>query len=147
MGISTLAAVSQIGTASQQAALNVSLPPPAQNRAMADHPTHVELDAKLAAAEARSDVKFAQLIGKIETSNAELKGEFKAVATRLEGLEKSTSGVKATIIGAALGTIAIVIGILTFGQQWFGIGMTARDIVRSTVIEMQQTAPSPAPKP
>lgn len=53
---------------------------------------------------------------------------------------------KATIIGAAIGVIAVVIGILAFGQQWFGIGVVTRDIIRATVSEERiQHAPASLP--
>jgi len=107
---------------------------PIQGDVMADL-TREEIDTKLALSAAQTDVKFAQLIGKIETSTADLKGAMGGIETHLTSVEKATSGVKATIIVSVLAGIAIVIGILAFGQQWFGIGITTRDIIRATVTE------------
>lgn len=94
-----------------------------------------EIDAKLDAAEARTDVKFAQLMGELGKINV-----------RLDGVERSTSGTKATIIGTGIAAVALVVGILAFGQQWFGIGLTTRDIVRATITEMQTQAPKAGEK-
>jgi hypothetical protein len=103
------------------------------------------LDAKLGRAAAETDTKFAQLLGRIDSSNAEVKGEIKALSAHFTALERSTSGVKATIIATAAVGIAIVIAILGYGQQWFGIVMSTRYIVRQTVQEMQ--LPPVPPKP
>ena len=110
---------------------------------MAD-PTREEIDTKVELAAAQTAIKFAQLIGKIDTSTAELKGEIGKLETHLSSVESATSGVKATVILSALTAIAIVIGVLAFGQQWFGVGMTARDIIRATITEERiQHLPAP----
>jgi hypothetical protein len=124
---------------------------PSEEEEMAG-PTREELDAKQATAAAETDVKFAQLIGEIRLISTDLKGEMKNINTRLDGVEKSTSGVKGIIVLAALGTIAVIVGILTFGQQWFGVGVTTRDIIRATVAEERIQHPQlpvqiPAPPP
>jgi hypothetical protein len=111
--------------------------------AMADM-TREELDAKLGKATAETDTKFAQLLGRIDSSNAEIKGEISTLSAHFAALERSTSGVKATIIATVAVGIAIVIAILGYGQQWFGIGMSTRDIVRQTVQEMQSPSPPPS---
>jgi hypothetical protein len=88
--------------------------------------------------EAKTDTKFAQLIGKLDTTTAELRGELQNISTHLNGLERSTAGIKATIVGTAIAVLVLMVAILTFGQQWLGIGMSARDIVHATVTEMNQ---------
>ncbi|MBV9783381.1 MAG: hypothetical protein JO264_06140 [Acidisphaera sp.] len=112
-------------------------------------------DAKLAAAIGRSDTKFAELIGRMDAGFASLRGELQAklstIEARLDGVEKATAGIKTTIIVTVLPTglavIAAVIGILAYGQAWFGIGVSTRDIIRTTVAEYQQGHPQPAPAP
>src|SRR4051812_8590872 len=96
-------------------------PPKGDEAVVTDHFSKDEIQAKFETAEARADTKFAQIIGKIETGSAELRGELHSIGVRLEGLEHSTSGLKATIIGAAIATVGVIIGILAFGQQWFGV--------------------------
>jgi hypothetical protein len=118
-----------------------ALSPLVWNRAIKDEgnvmaaPTHEEINTKIALATTQTDLKFAQLIGRIDTSTAELKGEIGKLETHLMGVEKATSGVKATIVVSILAAMAIVVGILAFGQQWFGVGLTTRDIIRATVTE------------
>lgn len=64
-----------------------------------------EVDAKIAAAEARTDTKFAQVLG------------------RLDGIDKATSGLKATIIITAIAAIGVVFGAMAFGASQFGNGV------------------------
>ena len=70
----------------------------------------------------------------------EVRTGFARIETRLDGLERSTSGLKATVITtgvfASLAIIAAILATLTYGQAWFGIGLTTRDVVRSTVAEV-----------
>jgi hypothetical protein len=105
------------------------------------------VDAKIGKLSAEVDTKFAQLLGAINTQSSDIKGEIGKIGARLDGVERSTGGVKATIVGVAIGAIAIVIGILSFGQQYFGIGVTTRDIIRATVSEERIQHPATMPPP
>ena len=129
-------------SATETEALKAALQSTIYGDAMAD-PTREEFDSKLETTVARTDTKFAELIGEIRVISSDLKGEMGKINTRLDGVERSTAGVKGTVVWVALGTIAIVIGVMAFGQQWFGIGMSTRDIVRTTVQEMQIPLPPP----
>jgi hypothetical protein len=126
----------------------VFINPSASDDAMADI-TREEFEARLDAASARTDAKFAEMMGEIRLISSDLKGELKAINTRLNGVEKSTGGVKATVVVVAIATLAAIVGILAFGQQWFGIGLTTRDLIRATVTEhqLQQSASAPAQVP
>ena len=76
------------------------------------------VDAKIAAAEARTDTKFAQVLG------------------RLDGIEKSTSGIRATVIVTGISAVALVVAIFGWGSAMFGSGMdvqTAADRAASAV--------------
>lgn len=82
------------------------------------------LDAKLDAVEARTETKFAQLMGKIETlieSVAGVKEDVREVNNRLDTVEDKVFTSKAlvvtTIIGAFLGMGALVIGMLAYTVQ------------------------------
>lgn len=103
-------------------------------------------EERLRTAEAHTDTKFERLIGEINSSRAEFRGEFGKLATRLDGVERSTAGTKTTIIVTAIAVVAVLIGILAFGQQWFGIGLTTRDIVKSAVTEFRQQEMPPPKK-
>lgn len=92
--------------------------------------TREEVDAKLATADARSETRIVEVLGEIKAMNA-----------RIDGIQQSTAGVKATIIFTGIAVVTLVVAVLSYGQQWFGIGITTRDIVRATVQEMKAVAP------
>jgi hypothetical protein len=135
----------------------------AKAKPMSDNPTREEtreiISDKLAASEARTDTKFAQLIGRIETSNAELKGELGKIserfasletltATRFNSIESATAGTKATVVTTtiltAVGLLAAMVAILAYGQQWFGTGLTIHDAVRAEVhAQIPPSVPGP----
>ena len=110
---------------------------------MSDPPSRDEIAARLEAAEARSDTKVAQLLGEIKAGFASLDGKVDGLKDRIDGVERTTSGLKATVILTGLGAVALVVGVLAYGQTWFGIGVTTRDVVKSAVSEylQQQMAP------
>lgn len=75
------------------------------------------VDAKIAASEARSDTKFAELLGELRLMNQ-----------RLDHVERSTSGMRSTVIGTGIGVVAVVIAVMAYGAQWFGVGMDAQQV-------------------
>ncbi|TKV76722.1 hypothetical protein [Rhizobium sp. AU243] len=80
------------------------------------------VDAKIAAAEARTDTKFAELLG-----------ELRLINQRMEHVERSTSGMRSTVIGTGIGVVAVVIAIMAYGAQWFGLGMDAQQVAERAV--------------
>lgn len=76
------------------------------------------VDAKIAAAEARTDAKFAQVIGK------------------LEQIQNETRGTKTTIILTAIAAIGVAGGIMAFGASQFGNGV----MVTTAAVEDAQEA-------
>ena len=105
---------------------------------MSDTPTRPEIDAKLQAAEARGDTKLAEALGEVRTAFARLEGKFDNVNTRITDLQHSTGGTKGTILATGVAVVALIVGILTYGQGWFGIGVTTRDTIKSVVTEVIQ---------
>jgi hypothetical protein len=100
------------------------------------------MTAHLEAVEARTDAKIAHMLGEVRSGFATIDGKLMALDSRLDGLERSASGTKATVILTGIGAVALVIGVLAYGQTWFGIGVATRDTVKSAVSEyIQQTAP------
>ncbi len=113
-------------------------------------------------AEARSEAKLSSALGEIRAEFGHLRAEFgelKAdvgyVRIKLDAVERSTTGLKGTVITtgqtAGVGAVAIVIGVLAYGQTSFGIGVSTRDVIKASVSEYRQqeetTRPqSPAPK-
>jgi len=126
-------------------------PDPTQNQDMSDNPEIRRLEDRIAAQELRSDLRLeaalARMDGKIDTALAKIDGTFGKIEARLDAVEKSTDGLKGTIIGTGLGVVAVVIGVLAFGQSWFGAGLTARDMVRSAVEEVLRQQPPPVKPP
>jgi chaperonin cofactor prefoldin len=69
-------------------------------------------------------------------------GELRVSLARVEA---GVSGLRATVILTGIGAVALVVGVLAYGQTWFGIGVSTRDIVRATVAEMRQDVEPPKP--
>lgn len=81
-----------------------------------------DVDAKIEATEARTDTKFAELLGELRLLNQ-----------RLDHVEKSTSGMRSTVIGTGIGIVAVVIAVMAYGAQWFGLGMDAQQVSERAV--------------
>jgi hypothetical protein len=81
------------------------------------------VDAKIAAAEARTDTKFAELVGELRV------------------IERSTNGIKATTVLTGISVVAVVAAILSWGTAMFGTGMDAQTVAdRAAVsVEMRMT--------
>lgn len=110
-----------------------------QAQAMPDETT----DLKIKLSEAQGEVRLAEALGEVRTGFAQLN-------ERLAALDRSTSGLKAVIIGTGIAAVAVVVAMLAYGQTWFGIGVATRDIIRATVSEMNvsnQHNPTPTSPP
>lgn len=103
---------------------------------MTEAPSRDEIAARLEAIEARTDAKFAEIMGELRTDLAAMKGEMGIVSAKIDAIKESTHGTKATVIGTGVAAIAIVVAILSYGQSWFGLGMGARDTVRAVVSDI-----------
>lgn len=97
-----------------------------------------EIDAKIAASEARGDAKFAVLLGEVKAMRAEMSGDFKAMSAHLEGIERSTSGIKSTVIVTGLTIAALVVAVIYGSWAVFGIGMDGRGTLESVVEKVLQ---------
>lgn len=126
-----------------------------------------EIDAKIAASEARSAEKFAELrgdmntrsadiLGSISALRADLSGQMQTINARVEAVEKSTAGLRGTVVGTVFGTgvgvVAILIGILALAYQMFGLGLDADSVAdeagraaANRVIEFYRQLPSNVP--
>jgi len=114
-----------------------------------------EAELRISVSEARTDTKFAEFLGRTEagfqtlrgemqTGFASLRGEIQALNVRVDAIEKSTAGLRTTIIGTGIATVAVLIAVLAYGQTWFGIGVSAREVIRATIAEYQIAHPEPA---
>jgi hypothetical protein len=104
------------------------------------------IEAKIGTLEGRIEGKIGTLEGRIEGKIGTLDGKISALDGRLSALEQSVAGIKPTIILTGLAVAALMIGVLTYGQAWFGIGVSTRDIMRATVAEYNLQHQTPAPK-
>ena len=105
-----------------------------------------EIDAKIAAAEAPTDTKF-----------AELRIELRGISVSLAAIEGIKSTVVLTGITSVLAIGAIVIGILAFGNDRFGAGMDASALANQAASRAVELAlprqnlgtvnPTPSPSP
>ena len=89
-----------------------------------DDISRAEIDAKIAATEARAHTKFAQILGELKTANAEVLGEIKLTNSRMTTLSTELTVVRSEaisnrnlIIGIIIGTlVTIAIGIYGLAQ-------------------------------
>lgn len=114
-----------------------------------------EVDAKIAASEARIDAKLAQqagqfttahaelmgqistmraeLVGQITTASSQITGRLDQAETRMAHVEAQTSGLRYNIWGAAVATVALVVGVLSWGTSVFSNGMNAQGVAQKAV--------------
>lgn len=77
------------------------------------------VDAKIAAAEARTDAKFAELRGGLSSDFADLKAEIKTELASKPGT--------ATLIGTLAATAALILGALAYGGDRLQMGIGLAD--------------------
>ena len=83
---------------------------------MTDGPSSEEITARLEVAKARTDTKFAQLLGEMRAGFAGLEGKMNALGARMESVERSTSGLMASIVIAGIAVVAALVAVLADGQ-------------------------------
>jgi hypothetical protein len=107
-------------------------------------PSREEIDAKIAAAEARTDTKFARLEGKLDLVLAEASAARQEASIARDNARQESRGTRATIIGTGLATVlalgALLMSVMTYGDAIFSRGMSVRDAVKA-VVQEQAAAP------
>lgn len=124
-------------------------------------------DAKIAASEARAETKisdlkgdvragFADLAGEIKAMRSEMTGEIKAMraemggrfdslATRLDHVEKQTSGLRWNIWSSVLVIAGLIVALITFSGSQVGLGLNfsgqIQDAIKAIVSGQTQTPP------
>jgi hypothetical protein len=75
----------------------------------------------VAASEARSDTKLAEAMGEVRTEFANLRADIREL--------KASTASRGTVIGTGVtlffGIAGLLIAFMTFGAQWFGLGLDA----------------------
>lgn len=107
-----------------------------------------EIDAKIAASEARQETRLAQALGEMRAQNAEILGEFKtfrseihgefqtmradingrfeAFDARLQNVENSTAGLKWFVISTGLAVVFGIVSVMAWGDNLFSRGMSVQ---------------------
>lgn len=85
------------------------------------------IDAKLEAVEARTETKFAQLMGELKaislsvghltTQLAEVKADVAGVKADVGGVKDATAGVKWNILATGIAVGALILGLFAYGAQ------------------------------
>ena len=105
-------------------------------------PTHEEIDAKIAAAEARGKTDAVRFEGKLETLEATLTGKMDAIQTSIREGNAYNRTSRLVIISVVFASVfalaAIILAMATYGDALFGRGMNVRDMVQAVVREQQQ---------
>lgn len=90
------------------------------------------LNAKLEAVEARTETKFAQLLGELKVVSAtisNLDGKFGALDRKIDDVDKNTKSAKAviitTVISTAIGLAALAVAGAQIFQGGLGLGVSA----------------------
>jgi hypothetical protein len=89
----------------------------------ANEMTREEVDAKLETVEARTDAKFAQLIGEFDTKLAGLRGDMLEIKASLAPLAGLKSTIVITSISSVIALAALLLGLLAYGGDRFGAGI------------------------
>lgn len=99
--------------------------------AMADV-TREEIELMREADRARTDAKFAEMIGKIDVIGTRIEGKFDTMDARMSNIEASTRGTKTQIWLAFVGGLIAVAGVLftiaQYGGQMVSVGFNASEI-------------------
>jgi hypothetical protein len=116
-------------------------------------PTREEIDAKIAASEARGAIDIVRLEGKLEAFAATLSGKMDALQTSIQNAAAYNRDTRSLIIASAFALAALIVGMATYGDALFGRGMNVRDVVQAVVHEQQESQkrefqpPTPATAP
>jgi hypothetical protein len=142
---------------------------------MADNPSREEIQDKIAASEARTEARVVRLEGKIDTLVATIGGRMDVLASKIDALNDKASAAQAdnlqtrseiqaynlqtrseisesrrwtmgTTIVVGLALAGLIVGMLTYGDEMVGRGMTVRDLVQTTIKELQQAQTPPERK-
>jgi hypothetical protein len=118
------------------------------------------IDAKIAAAEARTETKIARVEGKIDLMGADLSAKIGAVlavvsetkaqlaadkSERTAHLNNNRNAIVTTVFGVGVGIVALLIAVMTYGDSIFSRGMSVREIVKALASEQHAVGSAPAP--
>lgn len=114
----------------------------AEHERLRDELLELKARADLTAAMGTLEARFSG----IDVRFAKIDGQFAALSERLGAIERHTGGTKATVVLTGIATVTLVVAVMAYGQAWFGIGVSTRDVVHSAVAEYIQQHPAAAGK-
>jgi hypothetical protein len=110
-------------------------------------PTREEIQAHIAASEARGETSLARLEGKLDTISATIIGKIGELSGQVGEHRRDRNLIIGTIVVAAIAVGGLVVGMATYGDALFGRGMNVRDVVQAVIKENTVQATKEAPKP
>lgn len=123
-------------------------------------PTREEINAMIAASEARNETKLTRVEGKIDTLTATITAAINANAaahvSQFEALRDKISAadqynrdsrffVIGTVLTSAFAVAGLVVALATYGDALFGRGMNVRDVVQAAVKDLREAQQGSAP--
>jgi hypothetical protein len=111
---------------------------------MTDPASREEIDAKIAAAEARGDTKIARMEGKLDLVLSTVNVRFDAVTEQITGARSNQWVIAFGLAGLFLTVVAIIVAVAFGMPAIYSLGTQTRDIVREEVKAALPTPPAPA---
>ena len=90
--------------------------------------TEQHMNARLEAAEARTETRFTQLMGEIKLLSANmghLNEKMEKVETRLDGVESTLSNMKWHMVYIGIAVVTAVVAVMAYGLQMFDFALGA----------------------
>jgi roadblock/LC7 domain-containing protein len=106
--------------------------------------TREEIQAQIAASEARGDTRVVRLEGKIDTLTATIIGKLDAANEKMSADHEYNRTTRWVMVGLAIAIGGLMVGMATYGDAMFGRGMSVRDVVQTV---LKENAIQSAPKP
>jgi Fe2+ transport system protein B len=110
-----------------------------QETIMADH-TREEIDAKIAAVEARTDTKIARLEGKLDLVLSKLESVGEKITSSEDHRREDGRSIRANQWAIGVGLAVLMVALVALFPVFFGIGTQLRDMV-DRAVETAVTGP------
>jgi len=108
--------------------------------------TREEVQAQIAASEARGDTKIARFEGKLDLVLAKLDSVNNSVTDKMKDVKDDVRSARANQWVIALGLAVLIVAVVTLFPVFFGIGTQLHDMVHSEV-QSQMPIPPAAKRP
>lgn len=106
---------------------------------MPEGPTREEIDAKIAAGEARNEAILARAMGEVRAEFGLLRGDLSAL--------KAASIGKTSFFFGLIALFGAIIAVLALAPSWFGNGLSVKPYIDQSVEQRVRQLPTPAPAP